>query len=454
MNGHRLAIVLVCLALPAAAGAAEASAPAPISLDEALKRLDDQSFTLVQARSRAQEARALVRQSMAAFLPTASASGSYVRNNAQAALSINSIFDAIEGGLSQVAHQPIHLDRSQVPGDTVIQPLESFSGQAGVRVPVIAGNAYWDWQAAQESAKATEISVDAVRLQLRAAVVQSAWWSGAAEDIADASQRALTVAQEHERSAARAVEAGTSAPLAHLQAQTEVVRRESDVARTRADRARAWLAVGVLLGKAEPVRVSLPASSPPEAKDTSALIADGLAHRPELRANETSLRAAQKGLDSAWWRLAPQLSLSFAGFASNVAYPTGEKAGWRASVDFTWTLYDGGFRYGKREQAEAQIATARAAIEAQKVEVSQQVLDATRDQEVARDRLTLAERQKELAQAVFASAKRSFEAGIASSLDVLDANDRLYQADVGLADARARLGMATAALARATASLL
>ena len=53
-----------------------------------------------------------------------------------------------------------------------------------------------------------------------------------------------------------------------------------------------------------------------------------------------------------------------------------------------------------------------------------------------------------LADDAAASAKRSFDAGVASSLDVLDANDRLYQADVGLADARARLGMARVALAR------
>ncbi len=38
---------------------------------------------------------------------------------------------------------------------------------------------------------------------------------------------------------------------------------------------------------------------------------------------------------------------------------------------------------------------------------------------------------------------------MASSLDVIDANDRLYQADVGLADARARLAQAQVALERA-----
>lgn len=146
--------------------------------------------------------------------------------------------------------------------------------------------------------------------------------------------------------------------------------------------------------------------------------------------------------------------MSGSAFASSVAYVTGEQMGWRASVDLTWTLYDGGLRYGKRLQAEGQLASARAGLAAQKLEVSQQVQDSSRDLGVAQERLRLAQRQKALAVEVAASAKRSFEAGLASSLDVLDANDRLYQSEVGLADARARLGMAAAALARATGALL
>jgi outer membrane protein TolC len=38
---------------------------------------------------------------------------------------------------------------------------------------------------------------------------------------------------------------------------------------------------------------------------------------------------------------------------------------------------------------------------------------------------------------------------VASSLDVVDANDRLYAADIGRADARARLASARVALERA-----
>jgi outer membrane protein TolC len=88
------------------------------------------------------------------------------------------------------------------------------------------------------------------------------------------------------------------------------------------------------------------------------------------------------------------------------------------------------------------LSTARAAADAQRLGILQEVQDARRDIAVAEERLRLAEQQRDFATAAAASAKRIFEAGVANSLEVLDANDKLYLADVALADAHARLGMA------------
>ncbi len=132
-----------------------------------------------------------------------------------------------------------------------------------------------------------------------------------------------------------------------------------------------------------------------------------------------------------------------------MAFPTGDKAGWRASVDLSWAVFDGGFRSAKRRQAEAALAGAEAALRAARIAVSQEVLDAVRELELARERLRLGLRQAELAKEAYASARRSYEAGLVGSLDALDANLRTYQAAVGLAEAKARVGVASAALERA-----
>lgn len=420
---------------------AAALAPEPplLSLDEALGQLDERSLALHQARARSEEASAVARQAMAPLLPSLVATGSYTRNADDARLDLGSV-------LQPLAPPGVTLSAPEI----VLQAKEQFSAGAALRVPLVVPSGWWDLAAALDAARAAGATADAVRLQLRTAFVQAAHLAAAAEEVVGASELAVESASEHERSAARRVAAGTSAPLDHLRAQTERIRRESDLARARADLGRARLALGILLGRAEPVRVAVPAAAAGALPEPSPLVETALGRRPELAAARAQTEAAGAQVDSAWARLAPQLSGTLSAFASDVPYVTGETSGWRASLDLTWALYDGGFRYGKRRQATAQLAAAQAAAEGARLQVIQEVQDGSRDVAVATERLRLAEQQRKLAADAAASAKRSFEAGVASSLDVVDANDRLYQADVGLADGRARLGIARAALSRAT----
>lgn len=408
-----------------------------ISLDDALRDLDRQSLTLAQARARVEEAAGVTRQALSAALPTLTASGSYTRNSDQARAPIGQLFRLLN-------------PTAPAPADLVIQPLEVFAASGSLRVPLVAPSAWADVAAARSSERAAGASAQALRLQVRAALVQAAWSAAGGEETVAATERAVASAEEQVRLAARALDAGTGVPLSVLQARTEAVKRRSDLARAVADLGRARLAVGVLLGRAEPVRIPLAPARAPEGLDASALGEEAMSRRPEVRATSSQLEAAERQLTSARLRLLPQLSASASAFVQDSPLPTGSNDGWRLTVDLAWPLYDGGFRYGRARQAEGAIAEARAAAEAQRVEVVQQVADAARDVGVAVERLRLAEDQVQLASEAAATARRGFAAGISSSLDVLDANDRLYQSEVGLADARARLGIALAALDRAS----
>ncbi len=415
------------------AGTAAAGEPEPalLSLEDALAQLDERSLALQQARARSDEASAVARQAMAPLLPSIVATGSYTRNAGEARLDLAAL-----------------LGRPGAP-EIILQPEQQLTVGGALRVPLVVPSGWWDLAAALDAARAAGATTEAARRQIRTGFEQAAHLSAAAEEVVLASERAVESATEHERSAARRVAVGTSPPLDHLRAQTERIRRESDLARARADLGRSRLALGVLIGRAEPVRVAVPTAATVAAPDAAPLVVQALEHRPELAAARAQADGAQAQLDSARARLAPQLSGSLSAFASDVPYITQERQGWRATLDLTWALYDGGYRYGKRRQANAQLAGARAATEGVRLQVVQEVQDSVRDVVVATERLRLAEQQRKLAADAAGSAKRSFEAGVASSLDVVDANDRLYQADVGLAEAHARLGVARAALARA-----
>src|SRR5262249_42185846 len=157
---------------------------------------------------------------------------------------------------------------------------------------------------------------------------------------------------------------------------------------------------------------------------------------PEIAAQAAQVRSSEKQHEAAIWRLAPQLSATGSAFGSDQVYPTGKNYALRVSVDATWVLFDGGYTYAKRRQVRAALGGAGAALAGTRVDIAREVDDAARDVEVAGERVHLAGQQHKLAEDAAATARRSFEAGVASALDVRDANDRLYQTDIALADAR------------------
>jgi outer membrane protein TolC len=414
-------------------GSPDASGELPtLTLDAALAEVDVQSLTLVQARSRADESSGVVRQALAALLPTASAGVTYVRNSDQANFTL-----------------PPQLGGMRVD----IQPLESTTLTGSLRVPLIVPNAWFDLAAARDSSQAVRLSAEATRLAVRTSLAQTAYVAMAAEEQVAASERGVVSADELVRSAQRRVSAGMAAPLEITRAQAELVKRQSDLAGTRAALERTRLAVGILLGRERAVRVVVPevegAPNPELGAPGEELVSEALERRPEVAAQRAQQAAAEAGVRSAWGRLVPQLSASATVFQADTPLVSGKKEGWRATLDLSWQLYDGGYRYGKLHQAQAQVTGARAGVTAQQLAIREQVQDAQRDLSVAVEQLRLARAQLGLASDSAASIKRSFEAGVASSLDVIDANDRLYASDSGLALARARLAQARLALSLA-----
>jgi outer membrane protein TolC len=438
-----LAALLLALAAAASqaqpaplASAPEASAPqgmppaVTLALAEALAELDRQNPTLEQARGRAAEALAVVRQAMAPLLPAISASGGFTRNSAEASFA--------RPGLA-----------GQPPTTVYIQSLEAWAAGGALRVPLVVPDAWFALAASRQAALSAAAGADATRLTVRAALLETAWaaWSG--EEIVAASERAVAAARQQAESARRQVQVGTAAPLSVLQAETSLLRRQADLVQARSETWRARIAVGVLLGRSGPVRIEMPPVPAAEPYDVQALSREALERRPELKAQAALVSSYERQVDSALWRIAPQISASGSAFAQDVPFPTGQKDGWRVTVDLAWTLYDGGARYGKARQARAQVDQARAADTQARLEILQEVQNAARDVEVARTRLGLSQKQRDTAAEAAASARRGFAEGIVSSLEVVTANELLFEAEVQAAEATARLGGALAALDRA-----
>jgi outer membrane protein TolC len=323
------------------AGPAAANEVRTLSLKEALGELEAQSLVLAEARSRVEQARAVVGQASSPLLPQVVAAGGYTRNSDEAKVGLGGIFGAL--GLPPPAG---------VPGTLYIQPIGAWTVSASAKVPLVAPSAWAERAAAKRAVEAAAASLGTVRSGLRAALVTAAWAGAAAEDIVAASERAVGIAEEHRQTTARMLAAGEAAALAVLKAETEVVKRQSDLVRARAELERARLALGVLLGQSEPVRVlpgPVPVATVSAASET--LVGEALGQRPEVATDAAKIRAAEAQGLSARLRLIPQLSGSAAVFASDMPYPTGKKDGWRLTIDATWPIFDGNYRGSKRAEA-------------------------------------------------------------------------------------------------------
>lgn len=411
---------------------AEAGPPA-LSLTAALAELEAKNPGLTAAQAHVREADARISEARSALFPSLVATGSYVRNNAEVAVRLGSFL-------------------SQIPGapnisDLVIQPLDAWTATGVLSVPILVPTAFYDIDAAKAGQKATEASTDVATRELRTNFVKIAYQAEALREVVSASERAVQLAAEQAASAERRVKSGTAAPLDVLRAKAEQVKRESDLARARADVERAQLALGILLGRKTPVAIVVPELTPDTPMATAR--SKSGARRPELDVLQARADAARSQMSSARARHLPRLHALGSIFVSDEPYPTGDHSGWRVGVELTLPLYDGGYRYGRRREAEAELQGIQAELSERKLAIHQEVSDAKREIEVAKERQRLAHARKELAADAAASAKRSYDAGISTTLDVLDANDKLYQADVAMAQAKAQLAESRIELERA-----
>ncbi|MEY2667941.1 MAG: hypothetical protein RJA59_579, partial [Pseudomonadota bacterium] len=276
-----------------------------MSLPEALAELDRQNPTLEEARSRASAALGVVRQAAAPLLPSLSVGGGYFHNNAEA---------VFLRPITPTTFEPIY-----------IQPLDAWYGTAALRVPLIVPEAWFSLSAARDSALAAAEASNATRLTIRTALVQSAWTAWAGDEVVAASERAVASARSQAESARRTLQAGMGTPLAVLQAETAAIRRESDLVAALSERSRARIAVGVLLGRSEPVVVAVPPMPTAAVYDVEALFQEALDARPELRATAAVVRAYEKQESAAMWRIAPQISASGGAQGQTVPFPTGDK---------------------------------------------------------------------------------------------------------------------------------
>lgn len=189
-----------------------------------------------------------------------------------------------------------------------------------------------------------------------------------------------------------------------------------------------------------------PQNSADEALNLEQLLAHAIAERADLKAMQTRLSSAEQSVriaHSGYW---PQLSLS-AGYGS--AYTTASaldlndqldlQRGGSVGVGLSIPVFDRKGTRNASRRAHLQVLSARVAYDSARQEVGLQVRRAYLDYRSARERFTAAEAQQRAADRAVRTAQERFKAGVATLVELSQAQAGFVQAESALANARSSL---------------
>lgn len=429
-----VALVLLCLTPQAAA----AQDPLRLTLDEAISRGLANSHRLAELQARKEGAAAAEAGRDAASLPSLSILANYMRTNHVEE------FRIVQPGQGVLVVYP------DVP--------DNYRARLDLAWPVYsAGRTDALERAAEAERKASEEDIVAARSDLRLEITRAFW--------------ALVSAIESERVVARSLET-IGAHVGDLRsrfqqgliAPNEVLTAEAQQSRERVLAIEATNLRGVseadlrrLIGldtlqRIEPIAVLEGAVA--STTTITGLLTEARTQRAERRALEDRLQASREREVAVAADARPQIAVN-AGY--DYARPNTRMFprvaewhdSWDASVNLSWSLWDG----GRRRAQLAETVAASQAIKARTADFDRQVSFEVQQRrlEVDSSRAAIEAAQDGVRSAVEAQrvVMERYRAGVVTNTDVLDANLAVLQAELDLTRARANARLADARLERA-----
>jgi outer membrane protein TolC len=305
--------------------------------------------------------------------------------------------------------------------------------------------------AATEAArKLAEVAVEDVELQrqLISLTVKEAYTNTLfSQRLIRVQEQAQERAELNLRSAKGFFEVGT-------RPKSDVARAEVDVANAKLDLIRAKNALRaavVALNIAMAIDVDAPLQIvdnlvyQPLTLDRQQLRSDSLRQRPEYR--QTKLRAAAaEALERKTFRdFFPDISGSGAYGAAQSQF----NEAWSLGLSLNWSLFDGGGRIARYQEAKANLEGARARVKSTELDIVQNVEQAEIAVEESQERILAAQTLVASAQENFRLAQGRFDAGVGTILELTDAQLALTQAQNTESQALADYRIALARLDRA-----
>ncbi|WP_141333309.1 TolC family protein [Myxococcus sp. AB025B] len=406
-----------------------AAAPPPVlTLEDALTQARKENLDLKAAQARLRQADTASRKAWAGYLPTVTVGAAIIRNSNAAIIP--------PGPLG--------------PEPVVIQPLVQRQFQAELRQAIIAPQLWAGIQAAYKSERVAELNVEQARREILFGVAQAYYGAAAQAQAVTVQERLVELNGARAKDTKIRFDAGTVTRVALLRAEQDLSRAEQDLIRARNALASAKLVLATLLALDSPDFEVAPPPEPqvPVKTEAEVLVQKSLEQRADVAAARETTELARINKRGVWFSYLPTLGVTGQFRVANAAGFQGRSDIWLITFGANWTLWDGGLREANLSEASARIAESLATQRKAELTARQEVKTAQLDLESALANRLKAEQTVELAREGQRLTDVSFKAGVATYLEVADANTALTQAEIGLVAERLQASVAALKLLR------
>jgi outer membrane protein TolC len=423
VRGARLAVGLGC-ALGALGATSPAHALQPLS--EFLAHADDKNPDNREAQANFDQSDAQAQVALGRLLPVLSARGVYTRN--QVAASFN--FPAM--GTTPAA-------------SLVISPLNQLDGYLQLDVPLVDLASYSRYKSQKISADASREQANSTKFEIQKQVVRAYFQLFGSTGVVAAAGKSLDVAQRNGKVVQDRLGGGLASDL-------DVQRAAADVERARQDLADAGLLDALAQRNLASLTGIVPSPTgplPPDDLHEEASLASWLAkpgtELPSGKVAVAQARAADEIRSSARLALAPTLTASAQEhFTNATALLGGRTSFFAATATLSWRLDYGTIATLRAQDAAAEAARARSDGTARRAE--DQVYEAWQRVRAGIVKSQAARAQVAATARAVQAANDRYLSGIATQLDVIQAQRDAFGAEVTAVQADADLGAARAVL--------
>ncbi|HYZ90372.1 MAG TPA: TolC family protein [Myxococcales bacterium] len=404
----------------------------PVPLREALQLAARQGPDVVASRAQAAITRVGVERAFTAWQPDLTATGTFDHTSAP------QIFDPALLGLSG-------------PRLTIVGPNSRY-GTIQLSQPLLTPQGVFLPGIARSFAEAADRTADDAREQVLLSVARTYLSLQGLEGLIGAARDAERVGIRREEDARAQIEAGTAVEINLLRAQSDTANARAQIASLTGQRESLLPLLEALVG--EPIApLPLGQGSDEWLGEAGNETAQPWEQTFALRGALAQVSGARKSVTYDTFLWLPSVSAAAKGsYNSNEGF-TGTNTFYDLIVNVSIPIYDHGARYAQKHEDEAKLQQAMANLASTRARAKSNWEGARANLIASRAVLEQAEAQARVAKRAQEQIDVSARAGVATSLDLQVADQQLFQAQSGVAQARANLDISRAAMAAAEGRL-